>query len=96
VGLVKLAIRSKLFELFTGSDLTPPHQSIAPVSLFQFFIATWFVLPKAVIYVFVGSRIAKLSDGKQRNHMDTRKNTCRGIPLSLIHGAKKQKSSTAF
>ncbi|KAG2348793.1 Golgi apparatus membrane protein TVP38 [Suillus weaverae] len=45
--------------------------SIAPVSLFQFFIATWFVLPKVMVYVFVGSRIARLSDGEQRNHMDT-------------------------
>jgi peptidoglycan/LPS O-acetylase OafA/YrhL len=24
-----------------------------------------------MVYVFVGSRIAKLSDGEQRNHMDT-------------------------
>ncbi|KAJ8590295.1 hypothetical protein M405DRAFT_737049 [Rhizopogon salebrosus TDB-379] len=45
--------------------------SIAPVSLLQFFIATCFVLPKAMVYVFVGSRIAKLSDGEQRKHMDT-------------------------
>ncbi|KAG1770029.1 Golgi apparatus membrane protein TVP38 [Suillus occidentalis] len=45
--------------------------SIAPVSLFQFFIATWFILPKVMVYVFIGSRIARLSDGKQRNHMDT-------------------------
>ncbi|KAG2139007.1 Golgi apparatus membrane protein TVP38 [Suillus clintonianus] len=45
--------------------------SIAPVSLFQFFIATLFVLPKAMVYVFVGTRIARLSDGKQRNQMDT-------------------------
>ncbi|KAG1755800.1 Golgi apparatus membrane protein TVP38 [Suillus lakei] len=45
--------------------------SIASVSLLQFFIATWFVLPKAMVYVFVGSRIARLSDGEQRNHMDT-------------------------
>ncbi|KAG1892571.1 Golgi apparatus membrane protein TVP38 [Suillus subluteus] len=45
--------------------------SIAPVSLFQFFIATLFILPKVMVYVFVGSRIARLSDGEQRNHMDT-------------------------
>ncbi|KAG2146731.1 Golgi apparatus membrane protein TVP38 [Suillus clintonianus] len=45
--------------------------SITPVSLFQFFIATCFVLPKVLVYVFVGSRIARLSDGEQRNHMDT-------------------------
>ncbi|KAG1725835.1 Golgi apparatus membrane protein TVP38 [Suillus lakei] len=45
--------------------------SIAPVSLFQFFIATWFVLPEVMVHVFVGSRIARLSDGEQRNDMDT-------------------------
>lgn len=42
-------------------------------------MATWFTLPKVIVYVFVGSRIARLSDGEQRNHMDTRKNTCHGI-----------------
>lgn len=45
--------------------------SIASVSLFQFFTATLFLLPKVMVYVFVGSRIARLSDGEQRNHMDT-------------------------
>ncbi|KAG2369903.1 hypothetical protein BDR07DRAFT_1387338 [Suillus spraguei] len=45
--------------------------SIASVSLFQFFTASLFLLPKVMVYVFVGSRIARLSDGEQRNHMDT-------------------------
>ncbi|OJA16990.1 hypothetical protein AZE42_00571 [Rhizopogon vesiculosus] len=45
--------------------------SIVSVSLPQFFIATCFVLPKVMVYVFIGSRIARLSDGEQRNHMDT-------------------------
>ncbi|KAG2047428.1 Golgi apparatus membrane protein TVP38 [Suillus hirtellus] len=53
--------------------------SIAPVSLFQFFMATWFTLPKVMVYVFVGSRIARLSDGEQRNHMDTQTKIVNGL-----------------
>jgi hypothetical protein len=60
------------------------------VSLFQFLVATLFILPKVIVYVFVGSRIARLSDGEQRNHMDTRKNTCHGIPISLIHAHRNK------
>jgi len=44
--------------------------SIESVSLTQFTLATLFVLPRAMVYVFVGSRIASISDGEQRNHMD--------------------------
>lgn len=40
------------------------------MSLLQFAFATLFVLPRAMVYVFVGSRIARLSDGEQRSHMD--------------------------
>lgn len=32
--------------------------------------------PKYLLYVFVGSRMASLSDGKQRERMDTRKSSC--------------------
>ncbi|KAG2040231.1 Golgi apparatus membrane protein TVP38 [Suillus americanus] len=46
--------------------------SIAPVSLFQFFMATLFVLPKVWVNVFIGSRIAKFSDSKQRDRMYAR------------------------
>ncbi|KAJ7499013.1 Golgi apparatus membrane protein TVP38 [Mycena latifolia] len=47
--------------------------SIGSVSLWQFLLATCFVLPKIFLHVFIGSRVAALSDGEQRSHMDTRK-----------------------
>ncbi|KAN0097351.1 hypothetical protein V8E55_001797 [Tylopilus felleus] len=56
---------------------------IESVSLTQFVIATLFVLPRVMVYVFVGSRIASLSDGEQRSHMDT---TTKFINASLIVG----------
>ncbi|KAG1753937.1 Golgi apparatus membrane protein TVP38 [Suillus paluster] len=49
-----------------------------------------FVLPKVMVYVFVGSRIARLSDGEQRNHMDTQTKVINsllvlgGILLSIL------------
>ncbi|KAG6378827.1 Golgi apparatus membrane protein TVP38 [Boletus reticuloceps] len=55
--------------------------SIESVSLTQFAFATLFVLPRVMVYVFVGSRIARLSDGEQRSHMDT---TTKFINASLI------------
>jgi len=45
--------------------------SVEAVALWQFVIATLFVYPKILLHVFIGSRAAALSDGKQRNHMDT-------------------------
>jgi hypothetical protein len=51
--------------------LTRLAQSIESVSLIQFVLATLFVLPRVLVYVFVGSRIASLSDGEQRSHMAT-------------------------
>ncbi|KAI0776020.1 Golgi apparatus membrane protein TVP38 [Trametes elegans] len=50
---------------------THTMQSIQSVSLWQFFLATFIVFPKIAIFVFVGSRLASLSDGEQRSHMDT-------------------------
>ncbi|CCM04818.1 uncharacterized protein FIBRA_07011 [Fibroporia radiculosa] len=44
--------------------------SIEAVSLWQFFLATFVVFPKIALFVFVGSRLASLSDGEQRSHMD--------------------------
>ena len=41
------------------------------MALWQFFLATFVVFPKIAIFVFVGSRLASLSDGEQRSHMDT-------------------------
>jgi len=46
-------------------------QSIHTVKLWQFVIATFFLSPKLFLYTFIGSRLAPLSDGKQRQKMDT-------------------------
>jgi len=46
-------------------------QSIEAVPLWKFAIATIFCFPKIFLEVFIGSRIAALSDGGQRQHMDT-------------------------
>ncbi|KAG2124466.1 Golgi apparatus membrane protein TVP38 [Suillus cothurnatus] len=43
--------------------------SVGSVSLLQFFVATLFVLPRVWVNVVVGSRVAKLSDFKQRSRM---------------------------
>jgi len=53
-------------------------QSVEAVALWQFVIATLFVYPKILLHVFIGSRAAALSDGKQRNHMDTRQSIQKG------------------
>ncbi|KAH9843895.1 Golgi apparatus membrane protein TVP38 [Rhodofomes roseus] len=45
--------------------------SIRAVALWQFCIATFATFPKVALLVFVGSRLAALSDGETRNHMDT-------------------------
>ncbi|KAF8221720.1 Golgi apparatus membrane protein TVP38 [Tricholoma matsutake] len=45
--------------------------SIQAVSLWQFVTATLFIFPKLVLHAFIGSKIAALSDGDQRSHMDT-------------------------
>ncbi|OSX60366.1 hypothetical protein POSPLADRAFT_1040570 [Postia placenta MAD-698-R-SB12] len=45
--------------------------SIEAVALWQFVLATLVVFPKIALFVFVGSRLASLSDGEQRSHMDT-------------------------
>jgi len=45
--------------------------SIHTVALWQFVIATLFLSPKLLLHTFIGSRLAPLSDGKQREEMDT-------------------------
>jgi len=45
--------------------------SIHTVALWQFIVATFFLSPKLLLTAFVGSRLAPLSDGKQRQEMDT-------------------------
>ncbi|KAF9568959.1 Golgi apparatus membrane protein TVP38 [Agrocybe pediades] len=46
--------------------------SIEAVKLWQFVVATLFIMPKIFLHAFIGSRMAALSDGDQRGHMDTR------------------------
>ncbi|KAJ7095289.1 hypothetical protein B0H15DRAFT_828894 [Mycena belliarum] len=45
--------------------------SVGSVSLWQFILATCGVFPKILLQVFIGSKVAALSDGEQRSHMDT-------------------------
>jgi len=46
--------------------------SIEAVAFWQFVVATTVVFPKLALHVFIGSRLAELSDGDTRRHMDTR------------------------
>lgn len=59
------------------------YKSIEAVKLWQFVAATCFVSPKLALHVFIGSKIATLSDGDQRSHMDTR-TVASLFPLKLI------------
>jgi len=45
--------------------------SIHTVALWQFVVATFFLTPKLLLHTFIGSRLAPLSDGEQREEMDT-------------------------
>ncbi|RDB22457.1 Golgi apparatus membrane protein TVP38 [Hypsizygus marmoreus] len=56
--------------------------SIEAVALWQFVTATLFVLPKLLLHVFIGSRIAALSDGDQRGHMDTQTKLINGLLIA--------------
>jgi len=53
--------------------------SIGSVSLWQFMVATCCVFPKIFLHVFIGSRVAALSDGEQRSHMDTHTKIVNGV-----------------
>ncbi|KAI0638279.1 Golgi apparatus membrane protein TVP38 [Trametes polyzona] len=64
-----LLIRASPFPPWVYSNTL--FASIHSVALWQFFLATFAVFPKIAIFVLVGSRLAKLSDGEQRSHMDT-------------------------
>ena len=66
--------------LFAVSPIDSSHPSVADrgsvksihtVALWQFIIATLCLSPKVFLLTFVGSRLAPLSDGKQREGMDT-------------------------
>ncbi|KAI0796582.1 Golgi apparatus membrane protein TVP38 [Abortiporus biennis] len=64
--------------------------SIEAVALWQFVVATFIVFPKVALHVFIGSRLASLSDGETRRHMDTQTkiiNTCivvGGVLIALL------------
>lgn len=53
--------------------------SIEPVKLWQFVVATCFISPKLLLHVFIGSKIASLSDGDQRGRMDTHDKIVNGL-----------------
>ncbi|KAF8974212.1 Golgi apparatus membrane protein TVP38 [Flammula alnicola] len=53
--------------------------SIEAVKLWQFVVATFCVFPKILLHTFIGSKIAALSDGDQRGHMDTRTKILNGL-----------------
>ena len=53
--------------------------SIDVVPLWKFVFATLFVFPKLFLLVFIGSRMAALSDGKQRQEMDKQTKILNGL-----------------
>ncbi|THH17954.1 hypothetical protein EW146_g2952 [Bondarzewia mesenterica] len=56
--------------------------SIQAVSAWQFIIATICTFPRFLLYVFIGSRMAALSDGKQRDQMDTQTKIINGCLIA--------------
>ncbi|TFY72753.1 hypothetical protein EVG20_g254 [Dentipellis fragilis] len=54
-------------------------KSIKAVSIWQFMIATICIFPRFLLYVFIGSRLAALSDGDQRAEMDTQTKVINGL-----------------
>ncbi|KAF7331992.1 hypothetical protein MKEN_00079500 [Mycena kentingensis (nom. inval.)] len=64
-----IAIRMSAFPPWVYSNVL--FASIGSVALWQFLTATLFVFPKIFLHVYIGSRLAALSDGQQREHMDT-------------------------
>lgn len=57
--------------------------SIETVSFFQFMIATVVYTPKLMIAVWIGSRVAMLSDGRQRDKMDTKAKIVNGLSIAI-------------
>ncbi|PPQ92385.1 hypothetical protein CVT25_008735 [Psilocybe cyanescens] len=57
--------------------------SIQTVKLWQFVVATFFIFPKILLHTFIGSKLAELSDGEQRNHMDTRTKILDGVFIGV-------------
>jgi len=76
-----ILIRMSPFPPWSYSNLL--FSSIQSVSVWQFMAGTLCDFPKYALYVFVGSRMASLSDGEQRGRMDTQTKVVNSI---LIFG----------
>ncbi|CUA70085.1 Golgi apparatus membrane protein TVP38 [Coprinopsis cinerea okayama7 len=59
--------------------------TIESVSFWQFMVATVLYTPKLFIIIFIGSRVAKFSDGQQRGEMDAASKWLNA--LSIVLGA---------
>ncbi|KAG9094163.1 Tlg2-vesicle protein [Ceratobasidium sp. UAMH 11750] len=57
--------------------------SIDSVAFWQFMIATVCYTPKLFIIIFIGSRVAKFSDGQQRGEMDTATKVVNALSIVL-------------
>ncbi|KAG8734396.1 Tlg2-vesicle protein [Ceratobasidium sp. 423] len=57
--------------------------SIESVSLWQFMVATVVFTPKIFIIIFIGSRVAKFSDGQQRGEMDAASKLLNALSIVL-------------
>lgn len=86
---------SRLVHPLLQRHLTYQSQSIEAVKLWQFVVATFFIIPKLLLHTFIGSKIAQLSDGDQRGRMDTRKLNRHSSRSSLTILLQIQKSSMA-
>ncbi|EKM59350.1 uncharacterized protein PHACADRAFT_249783 [Phanerochaete carnosa HHB-10118-sp] len=57
--------------------------SIETVALWQFVVASVVLLPKISLYVFIGTRLAVLSDGTTRKQMDTLTKVLNGVLVGV-------------
>jgi len=69
-------------------------KSISVVKFWQFMLATVCFLPKILLAVFIGSRIAKFSDKEQRGQMDTGRHKLSVDILSLLLTAPYSRTDT--
>ncbi|KAJ7638724.1 Golgi apparatus membrane protein TVP38 [Roridomyces roridus] len=72
-----ILIRASPFPPWVYSNVL--FASIGSVALWQFLVSTCFVFPKIFLQVFIGWKIAALSDGEQRNKMDTQTKVLNGL-----------------
>ncbi|EUC62303.1 SNARE associated protein [Rhizoctonia solani AG-3 Rhs1AP] len=57
--------------------------TIESVSFWQFMVATVLYTPKLFIIIFIGSRVAKFSDGQQRGEMDAASKWLNALSIAL-------------